>query len=180
MPIRPCSRCWLRSQSDTLNRVTVVQPIEAEPAYDGDFVLPRLATGGAITSTDDVEQLLDTGITHVISLRDSFNDQPLFKGFPITLLWNGTPDNGQHKDPQWFGASLRFAMPALAQPWTKVLAHCESGIDRGPSTAFAIMLALGFDPETAINLIHQRRPATIGGIAYAADAESAVETLGYV
>ena len=49
-----------------------------------------------------------------------------------------------------------------------MLAHCHMGINRGPSMGFAILLALGWDAEEALDAIHAARP--IAFIAYAEDA----------
>ena len=118
------------------------------------------------------------GVTHCIDCRAEFDDAPLFAGNPnISYLWNGVRDDGIPKPTIWFQKSLDFALSALASPRHKVYAHCLAGRNRGPSTAFAIMLALGWLPQDARDLIKKNRP--VAGIAYAADAERAIKELGY-
>lgn len=153
-------------------------------AVDFDFVTPRLATGGALQDPADVELLTSAGITHIIDATttadQNYDDIGTYANNPaLTVLWNPTEDDGQHKDPSWFQESIWFGISALVMPHTKVFAHCTSGINRGPSTAFAIMLALGWDYNTAISMIHSARPVTVAGIRYAADAANAVQSLGY-
>jgi dual specificity phosphatase 3 len=144
---------------------------------DFNFVTDRLATGGAVSTPADVQQLIDAGITHVIDCRAEFDDGPLFSKTGVAYLYNGTMDDGQHKDPIWFAKSLVFAMPALAQPKIKVYAHCAAGVNRGPSTCYAILRALGFNPVGAEAIIRAVRPQV--GLAYKHDADAAIPILGY-
>lgn len=145
---------------------------------DFSFFTGRLATGAAVNDEADVVSLIQGGVTHVIDCRSEFDDAPLFVAHPeIHYLWNGTNDDGQRKPPEWFQKSIEFALDALSKPYTKVYAHCAAGINRGPSTAYAILLATGLDSTTAEGLIRARRPQV--GLAYKADAQAAVEVLGY-
>lgn len=147
---------------------------------DFSFVTARLATGAAVSVPDDVAQLAAAGVTHVIDCRDDFSDGALLAAHPeITYLWNGVPDDGNpatHGDA-WFGRSLAFALPALAQPHARVYAHCAAGVNRGPSTAFAIMLALGFTAAAAEQVIRAARPQV--GLAYKDEAVASATSLGY-
>ena len=147
---------------------------------DFSFVTSRLATGAAITGPADVQALAAAAITHIIDCRDDFNDALLLSGHPaISYLWNGVPDDGNpltHGDA-WFGKSLGFALPALSSPHTKVYCHCAAGVNRGPSTAFAIMLASGFTAVDAESIIRTARPVV--GLAYKAEAIASVANLGY-
>lgn len=143
---------------------------------DFTFVTTRLATGAAVSTADDVAQLAAAGITTVIDCRGEFDDAPLL-GPAFAYLWNGVQDDGQPKPADWFGRSLAFALPALAQPHVKVYAHCAAGVNRGPSTAFAIMLATGWLPAQAEAQIRAVRPQV--GLAYKNDAVAAIPLLGF-
>jgi hypothetical protein len=144
---------------------------------DFNFITPRLVTGGAIVDEAFVRALLTAGITHVIDCTDADNDS-LLKDHPtLKCLWNPTADDGKHKPPSWFADSLHFALPAFAEPHAKVYAHCTSGHNRGPSTAYCIMRALGWDAATALALVKAKRPGAT--VAYAADADKAITALGY-
>lgn len=144
------------------------------------FITPRLVTGGEIDTPADVNLLVAAGITHIIDCREKFDDGVLLAGQPtLAYLWNPTADDGQSKSYTWFQRSLDFALPALARPHTKVYAHCKAGINRGPSTAYAILRALGWSGLEAKTLIRLKRPITLAGIRYAGDADQAVFALGY-
>jgi len=148
---------------------------------DFDFVTPRLATGAAITNAADVDALMAAGVTHVIDCREEFDDAPLLTANPTILyLWNGVPDDGNPATHgvAWFGKSLQFALPTIAHPGSKVYCHCAQGVNRGPSTAFAIMLACGFTSINAVAIIKAARP--VAGIAYQNEAIDSVKQLGYV
>jgi protein-tyrosine phosphatase len=69
---------------------------------------------------------------------------------------------------EWFDAGVAFALDALKDPDAQVLAHCHMGINRGPSMAYAILLATGMEPVAALTAIRQARP--IAAIAYDGDA----------
>lgn len=144
---------------------------------DYNFVNARLATGAALTSPEDAVQIVASGITHVVDCTDQEDDTQLFLQTGVQVLWNPVPDDGQPKAPDWFGRSLEFALPALAQPKMKVYAHCSAGMNRGPSTCFAIMLALGFAPDDAEAVIRKARPQVM--LAYKEDAINAIPVLGY-
>lgn len=140
------------------------------------FVTSRLATGGAIKNAADVDALSKAGITAIINCRNGQNDANLLAG-KFAYLWNPTADDGQHKPPEWFGRSLDFALPLFGKPRQKIYAHCAEGINRGPSTAYAILRALGLSGLEAQAMIRLARP--IAFIAYAHDADDAIKKLGY-
>jgi len=142
-------------------------------------ILPRLYTGAALQGPSDVLAISAAHIDTVIDCRDDFDDTALFATDPaVSVLWNGTADDGQPKAPEWFGKSVDYALHALSQPHHRVLCHCAAGVNRGPSTALAVMLALGFSTETAESLIRAARPQV--GLAYKADAIAAIQSLGYI
>jgi hypothetical protein len=145
---------------------------------DFNLVTSRLATGAAVTSDADVLALKDARITHIIDCRDDVDDAPLLNRDGLFhYVWNGVPDDGNRKEPWWFLRSIQFAVPALAQSGTVIYAHCHAGVNRGPSTAYAIMLALGWESESAFRQIQQARPKA--KIGYAQDALTAMHLLGY-
>lgn len=145
-----------------------------------DFVTERVATGGAIGSDKEVAILKAAGITHVINCRDDDNDADLLIGMALEYLWNPTADDGQPKAVEWFKKSLDFAMPIFAKsPSYKLYCHCAQGINRGPSTAYCVMRALGFSQKLAWGEIVIHRPICVTGIRYKDDADAALKALGY-
>jgi predicted protein tyrosine phosphatase len=146
--------------------------------YDFDFITPRLATGAAPVDAGFVEALAKAGITHVIDVTDATDDTSLLATHPnILYCFNPTADDGSHKAPEWFAKSLTFALPAFALPHAKLYAHCSAGINRGPSTAYVTMRALGWTPTDAMALLRAHRPQV--KVAYAADADAAIKVLGF-
>lgn len=146
---------------------------------DFNFVTDRVATGAALSGPADVAALVAAGITAVIDCRSEFDDTPLFASGGIAVLWNGVADDGNPSThgPDWFGKSLAFALPILAAPHGKVLAHCAAGVNRGPSTAYAILRAQGLSAVDAEAMIRRARPQV--GLAYKTEADSAITVLGY-
>jgi len=87
----------------------------------------------------------------------------------LGYLWNGQDDVGQTMPDAWFFAGVEFALQAMANnPNAQVLSHCHMGINRGPSMAYAILLATGMDPVEALTAICRARP--IAAVSYAGDA----------
>jgi len=140
-----------------------------------DFITPCLATGGDLPYDDQaaleaLEQWQQLGITHVIDNRLEWSDEGFVADLApnICYLHNGVDDGGQRMADRWFDTGTEFATAALADPGSKVLVHCHMGINRGPSLAYAILLATGWDPIEAIDAIRTARP--IAGLGYAGDA----------
>jgi dual specificity phosphatase 3 len=144
---------------------------------DYNFITDRLATGAHPGDADGVKQLLAVGVTHILNCWGEVDESPLMAGLPVTYLWCPTLDDGAPKGPEWFGPGLAFALPALAQPGAKLYSHCAAGINRGPSMAFAIMFALGWNAVDAEAMIRKVRPQV--GLAYKNDAIRVVPTLRY-
>ena len=140
-------------------------------------VTDRVFTGARIDTEEDVEQLVAAGVTHVINCRGSFDDVHLVNSRSLGYLWIPTEDNNEHKDWTWFERALKFAMPVLSLPKPVIYAHCEQGVNRGPSIAYSILRAQGLTKEQAEGLIRTARP--IVKLAYKDDADSALVQLGW-
>lgn len=153
---------------------------------DFDFITPRLATGARLSSVEDAEILVEAGITGIIDCTwlepdQQYTDTQVFAAHPaLSVLWNPTIDDGETKGVDWFEPSIDFAFQTLSKPRSALYCHCDQGRNRGPSTAFAVMLALGWTYDTAIEMIHTARPATIGWLRYANDAANALREMGYL
>jgi len=141
---------------------------------DFDFVTPRLATGGGLWDELDARAVVDAGITHVVTVARELEDdvRRLFDG-QVVHLANGTIDGADSDAARWFGRSIEFSLRALdSDPAAKVLLHCSVGINRGPSSAYAVLRALGHAPNEALELILEARP--FAGLIRLDDAERAV------
>ena|ERR1700719_1683174 len=140
------------------------------------FITSRLATGGGPATSQDIADLAASGITHMIDCREGADPVAL----NLLCLYNPTADDGQPKPVEWFQRSIEFALPALAHRNAKVYAHCDAGINRGPSTVYAILRAwTGIYHEDARMLIVKHRLIDLIGIRYADDADRALVVLGY-
>jgi hypothetical protein len=146
---------------------------------DFSIITPRLATGGGIIEVEDVVQLKAAGITHVLDVQDTTDTASALLSSGIGYCFNPTADDGQTKAPKWFQSSLDFALPLFAIPRVRILAHCSAGINRGPSTAYTIMRALGWTKMAARFKINVKRPRTTVGLYYAKDGDDALIALGY-
>src|SRR5450631_1673904 len=160
-----------------------IAPVSGAPtAGDGpeaniSYITGRVWTGGDLPSDlgdeamlADLDEIQKAGITDILDNRIEWSDEEFVRTHAPDLgfLWNGADDVGQLMPDSWFSAGVVFALEALEDPDAQVLAHCHMGINRGPSMAFAILLALGLEPVAALTVIRQARP--IAAIAYDGDA----------
>ncbi len=141
------------------------------------FVTAQLAMGGDLSAYDhelaalQVTEICQLGITHVVDVRIEWSDAQTFadRAPHVQYLHHGMDDAGQAVPPEWFEHAVSWIERAWAHdPEAVVLTHCHMGINRGPSLAFAVLLALGWDPVEAISAIRAaRRQANVW---YAADS----------
>jgi dual specificity phosphatase 3 len=143
------------------------------------YVTGRVWTGGDLpfhlgeeAMLADLVAIQNAGITDILDNRIEWSDAEFVAAHAPDMyyLWNGADDAGQAMPDQWFFDGVDFALTALEDPGAQVLAHCHMGINRGPSMAFAILLATGMDPVEALTAIRAARP--IAAISYAGDALS--------
>jgi protein-tyrosine phosphatase len=128
-------------------------------AVDVSWPTKRVATGAALHGPADAQELVALGVTHVVDLRAELDDAPYFARTPsIVYVWNPAADDGLPKPDAWWKVSIEFSLAALARQHTKVYLHCAQGVNRGPSTAYAVLRAEGFGPLIAERLIRQVRP----------------------
>jgi predicted protein tyrosine phosphatase len=125
-----------------------------------------------------VDRLVEAGFTHVVCAAEELEALSLrLAGHRLTVLPNGTDDDGQPKSPSWFGRIVSFTLDALRDPRAKVYFHCSAGVNRGPSAAYVVLRALGHTPAEAFGLIRDARPKA--GILYSDSADAALEALGF-
>ena len=141
------------------------------------YITGRVWTGGDLPSDLGEQEMLadlvhiqNAGITNILDNRIEWSDEEFVRTHAPDLgfLWNGADDVGQLMPDSWFSAGVVFALEALDDPDAQVLAHCHMGINRGPSMAFAILIATGMEPVAALTAIRKARP--IAAIAYDGDA----------
>ena len=143
--------------------------------FNYSHVTERLLLGSRPRSASDIAELRRDSVTHIIDVCLDDDQALLSAQAGITgYLWNPTPDDGRPKPPDWFLRSVRYAMPVLAQPGWVFYVHCHDGVNRGPSTLYAIMRAQGLSHLTAKMLICAARQIDLFGIRYADDADKAI------
>jgi protein-tyrosine phosphatase len=126
-------------------------------AVSFDFVTERIVVGGRISSKADVDQLVAAGITHVVDMRAEFDDDTM-NDSRITILWLPQVDDGEMRPAGQYRKGVQFAFQALSLPNTKVFSHCDAGLNRGPTMAYALLRAFGFPPSEAIARVRAARP----------------------
>jgi len=137
------------------------------------WITERLAVGGGIWTRENLDAIIRHGITHIINTQIEFDDRTLLAPGDLTapdwveemqgnnhlrILHLPMDDDFQPKPPELLRRGVQFALEALAQPETKVLVHCASGVHRGPLLVLAILRALGLGQEEALRLIWAHRP----------------------
>ncbi len=138
------------------------------------FVTPFLAVGGDLPFDNELarahaDDLVGAGITHVLDVRQEADDAWFWSELGgVTYRWAGIDDVGQLVPAAWFEDVVTWALEELADRTARLLTHCHMGINRGPSVGFAVLLATGWDPVTAIAAIRRARP--IAHVWYAEDA----------
>lgn len=139
-----------------------------------DWITDDLAAGGDFAFNPAVAQLqladlLAQNVGMVIDCRQEADDFDVWMDHPeVAYYWLPTDDSiGWHIPQEHFDKAVEAARQAKSEG-RKVLAHCHMGVNRGPSTAFAILLDRGMEPEAAFDLIRSKRPRA--GISYAEDA----------
>jgi protein tyrosine phosphatase (PTP) superfamily phosphohydrolase (DUF442 family) len=120
---------------------------------------------GTTPSISDYDGLRDLGVRLVINMRFSSAPKPdphpfdgaQGKHTPIKMLWL------QSVDSPFFPLSIpKLVFGAQAALGTirnggKVYAHCSYGRHRGPAMGACILIAQGYDPQAAMQLIKARR-----------------------
>ena len=124
---------------------------------------------GAARMLSDLREIERAGITHIVDNRGEWSDEGFVARYAPRVRYrhNGQDDAGQRMPDSWFEAGVGFALDALRVPGSAVLTHCHMGINRGPSMAYAILLAQGWGPVDALTAIRTARP--IAAVGYAHD-----------
>jgi len=120
-------------------------------------VTDRIAVGGGIWNEENMEELVQHGVTHIIDMQIEFDDRPLAERYPVEVLFNPTDDDFLPKPPELFQAGVDFALEALDQPQNRIYIHCAAGVHRAPMMTLAILRVLGWSLQDAKKLIQERR-----------------------
>jgi len=112
---------------------------------------------GTTPAVTDYDGLRELGVKLIINMRFGVRLQPDPHVPPIALLWLPTIDSPFfplpiHKLMQGAHSALR-----TVEDGGKVYVHCAFGRHRGVAMGACILIALGYDPQEAMELIRSRR-----------------------
>lgn len=142
---------------------------------DIDRLTDNLWVGGELSSNDrqtarsQLAEVLAQGIDTIIDTRIESTDIDWVteENPTIDYLSIGVEDAGHVMPDDWWVDGTTYALDQMGEGRV-VLAHCQLGINRGLSMAFAILITQGWDAIEALNLIRASRP--VARIAYAEQA----------
>ena len=126
---------------------------------DMTWVTDRIAVGGGIWNASNMQEVAESGVTHVIDMQIEFDDTPLGEAAGVKVLWSPTDDDFLPKPPELLERGVEFAQKALDAADSKLYIHCAAGVHRAPMMTLAVMGAMGWDLESAMVLMETRRPA---------------------
>lgn len=113
---------------------------------------------GTTPSSTDYDHLRDLGIRLIINMRVERRPYVDFHQIPMKFLWLPTFDSPLLPIPiRSLQRGARAALDAI-QNGEKVYAHCAGGVHRGVTMGAAILIAQGYAPQTAMELIKEKRP----------------------
>lgn len=113
---------------------------------------------GNMPSPGDYDRLRELGVQLIINMRFSRGPQPDSHHQPIYTLWLRSIDSPLF--PISIRKLMRGAQTALEtiRQGGRVYAHCAYGRHRGVAMGACILIAQGFDPYNAMELIVKHRP----------------------
>jgi protein-tyrosine phosphatase len=125
---------------------------------DMTWVTDRIAVGGGIWTDEKMIEVVRAGVTHIIDMQIEWDDTKLAEPYGIRVLWNPTDDDFRPKAPELFQRGVDFALKALDDPETKIFIHCAAGVHRAPMMTLALLRAIGWELNDAIEVIEVQRP----------------------
>ena len=124
---------------------------------DMTWVTDRIAVGGGIWVEEKMAELARAGVTHIIDMQIEFDDTDIARPFGIEVLWNPVDDDFKPKPYAVFERGVQFALKAMEDVSVKVYIHCAAGVHRAPMMTLAVLRAMGWELDDAMELIQGRR-----------------------
>jgi protein-tyrosine phosphatase len=143
---------------------------------DMTWVTGRVAVGGGIWTDDKMIEVVRAGVTHIIDMQIEWDDTRLAAPYGVQVLWNPADDDFQPKPPELFRRGVEFALAALDDGESKVFIHCAAGVHRAPMMTLALLRALGFGLQDAMDTIQSRRPVVDFADVYVQSVEDFVRS----
>lgn len=122
------------------------------------WLTDRIGVGGGIWTAENMAKVAREGITHIIDMQIEFDDTELARPYGIEVLWNGTDDDFQPKPPELFERGVEFGQAALSENGGKLYIHCAAGVHRAAMMTLALLGAMGWETDEAMQVIQGRRP----------------------
>ena len=112
---------------------------------------------GTTPAVKDYDLLREMGVGLVINMRIERRPFPDLHASPIKFLWLPTIDWPLFPIPiPMLKRGAQLALETI-QEGRKVLTHCAGGRHRGVAMGAAVLIARGYDPEEAMQLIASNR-----------------------
>jgi protein-tyrosine phosphatase len=124
---------------------------------DMTWVTDRIALGGGIWTDDKMVEVVRAGITHIIDMQIEWDDTELARPYGVNVLWNPTDDDFKPKPTELLQRGVDFALEALDDADHKIFIHCAAGVHRAPMMTLAVLRAIGFRLDDAMDMIQARR-----------------------
>ncbi len=124
---------------------------------DMTWVTDRIAVGGGIWNEGKMIEVVRAGVTHIVDMQMEFDDTKLAEPYGVKVLWNPTDDDFRPKPPGLLQRGVDFTLEALREPEAKVFIHCAAGVHRAPMMGLAVLRAMGWPLEDAIDIIETQR-----------------------
>ena len=143
---------------------------------DMTWVTSRVAVGGGIWTDDKMIEVVRAGVTHIIDMQIEWDDTKLAAPYGVKVLWNPTDDDFRPKAPELLQRGVDFALQALDDAESKVFIHCAAGVHRAPMMTLAVLRALGFGLQDAMDMIQSRRPVVDFADVYIGSVEEFIRS----
>ena len=125
---------------------------------DMTWVTDRIAVGGGIWTDEKMMEVVRAGVTHIIDMQIGMGRHPAGRSLTACrVLWNPTDDDFRPKPPELLQRGVEFALTALDDAESRVFIHCAAGVHRAPMMTLALLRALGFRLQDAMDMIQARR-----------------------
>ena len=121
---------------------------------------------GTTPSIGDYGLLHDLGVWLVINMRWEHRLRPDPHAEPLSLLWLRTIDSPFFPIPMRALQCGAQAALKTTRAGGKVYAHCAGGRHRGVAMGAAVLIAQGYSPQEAMELIKAKRPVADPGVFY--------------
>jgi protein tyrosine phosphatase (PTP) superfamily phosphohydrolase (DUF442 family) len=121
---------------------------------------------GTTPKATDYDLLRELGVKLVINMRFGRSPYPDSHPEPLDFLWLRTLDSPFMLIPIQMLIKGTLAALETIQKGGKVYSHCAKGRHRSVAMGAAILIAQGYSPESAMNLIKLQRPISDPGLFY--------------